>query len=139
MGSADFAKPTVCAIGGLREGSATLRTTQNVTPPRPQRHRPGMKPKQVPPVEPAVPAPQTVTVHLGGPLQSAAGGETVFEVEATNIMTMLDALGEKYPKLKPILAKSVTVVLDGHVYRGAWLQPVKAGSEIYLLPPLSGG
>ena len=98
-----------------------------------------MKPKQALPVEPAVLTPQTLTVRLGGPLMSAAGGDTVFEVEATNIMTMLERLGEKYPKLKPILAKSVTVVVDGHVYRGAWLQPLKAGSEIYLLPPLSGG
>ena len=98
-----------------------------------------MKPKKAPSVETSAPAPQRLTVRLGGPLMSAAGGDTVFEVEATNIMTMLERLGEKYPKLKPILAKSVTVVVDGHVYRGAWLQPLKAGSEIYLLPPLSGG
>lgn len=106
---------------------------------RPQRHRPGMKPKKAPAVIPATLVPQKLTVRLGGPLMSAAGGDTVFEVEAMDIMTMLERLGEKYPKLKPILAKSVTVVVDGHVYRGAWLQPLKAGSEIYLLPPLSGG
>ena len=107
---------------------------------RPQRHRPGMKPGPAKSAQAAAAqGPVKVTVRLGGPLMSAAGGDTVFEVDATNILDMLDRLGEKYPKLKPILARSVTVVVDGHVYRGAWLQPVKEGSEIYLLPPLSGG
>ena len=125
---------------GFAKAQPTLRIGIVVTvTPRPQRHRPGMKPKKVSPADAVAPMPQMLTVRLGGPLMSAAAGETVFEVEATNIMTMLEQLGEKYPKLKPILAKSVTVVVDGHVYRGAWLQPVKAGSEIYLLPPLSGG
>ena len=78
-------------------------------------------------------------MRLGGPLMSAAGGDTVFEVEAATILEMLDRLGDKYPQLKPVLARSVTVVVDGHVYRGAWMQPIKAESEIYLLPPLQGG
>ena len=90
-------------------------------------------------------APQTaepvplLTVKLGGPLQSALGGESVFTVEARTIIEMLGKLGEAYPQLKPVLAKSVTVVVDGHVYRGDWARPVKAGSEIYLLPPMQGG
>ncbi len=80
-----------------------------------------------------------VTVHLGGPLQSAAGGEKEFEVEARTIQDMLVKLGEKYPSLRPVLAKSVTVVVDGQVYRGAWQLPLKADNEIYLLPPMQGG
>ncbi len=104
-----------------------------------QRHRPGMKPKRNDTANAADPGPVRVTVHLGGPLQSAAGGETVFEVEARTIQDMLAKLGEKYPQLAPVLAKSVTVVVDGQVYRGAWQKPLKADNEIYLLPPMQGG
>jgi molybdopterin converting factor small subunit len=70
---------------------------------------------------------------------SQAGGATEFEVEAATIQEMLNRLADEYPALRPILERSVTVVVDGHVYRGAWLQPLKEGSEIYLLPPLQGG
>ena len=80
-----------------------------------------------------------VKVKLGGPLRSAAGGETEFEVEAATIREMLIRLGEKYPRLKPVLDGGVAVAVDGRVYRGAFLQPVGPDSEVFLLPPLQGG
>ena len=80
-----------------------------------------------------------VKVRLGGPLQQAAGGETEFEVEAANIQQMLARLGEQVPRLKPVLDKGVAVAVDGRVYRGAWLQPIKPDSEVFILPPLQGG
>lgn len=98
-----------------------------------------MQPKRPQPASPAESTPVRVTVHLGGPLQSAAGGETVFEVEARTIQDMLAKLGAKYPQLGPVLAKSVTVVVDGQVFRGAWQRQLKAENEIYLLPPMQGG
>ena len=105
--------------------------------PRPQRHRPGQRPKA--PVAQAPAAKPTVHVRLGGPLQSQAGGATEFWVEAATIQEMLFALGAKYPALKPMLAKSVSVAVDGQLYRGDWQKPLKAGAEIYLLPPMQGG
>jgi molybdopterin converting factor small subunit len=104
-----------------------------------QRHRPGQKPKPAATAAVAVAPKPRVTVKLGGPLMSAAGGQTEFTVEAATINEMLKKLGEAYANLKPVLDKSVTVVVDGHVYRGAWMQPLKETSEIYLLPPLTGG
>ncbi len=98
-----------------------------------------MKPKRIEPAEAAVAPSPRVVVKLGGPLMSAVGGDTVFEVEARTIQEMLAKLGQKYPKLKPVLDRSVTVVVDGQVYRGAWQQPIKSENEIYLLPPMQGG
>jgi molybdopterin converting factor small subunit len=80
-----------------------------------------------------------VHVRLGGPMQQAAGGETEFEVEAETIQQLLDRLGEMCPRLKPVLQKGVAVAVDGRVYRGAWQQPVKPDSEVFILPPLQGG
>ncbi len=80
-----------------------------------------------------------IKVKLGGPLRSAAGGETEFEVEATSIREMLVRLAEKYPRLKPVLDGGVAVAVDGRVYRGAFLLPISPDSEVFLLPPLQGG
>jgi len=78
-------------------------------------------------------------VRLGGPLMSQAGGETEFVVEAATIQDMLSRLGEAHPALRPLLAKSVSVVVDGQLYRGDWQKPLREGAEIYLLPPMQGG
>jgi molybdopterin converting factor small subunit len=80
-----------------------------------------------------------VRVRLGGPLMSQAGGATEFEVEATTIRELLARLGELYPQLRPILDRGVTVAVNGTIYRGAFLAPIPDGSEVYLLPALTGG
>ncbi len=78
-------------------------------------------------------------VKLGGPLMSQANGVKEFEVEAATIREMLLRLGELYPSLKPLLDRGVTVAINGTIYRGAFLSPVPADAEIYILPPLVGG
>ena len=107
--------------------------------PRPQRHRPGQRPAGAAAAVTAPVAKPMLHVKLGGPLQSAAGGVTEFEVEAATIQEMLAGLAAKYPALAPVLAKSVSVAVDGQVYRGNWQRPLRAGAEIYLLPPMQGG
>jgi molybdopterin synthase sulfur carrier subunit len=80
-----------------------------------------------------------VRVKLGGPLMSQAGGATEFEVEAATVRELLDRLAVLYPQLKPILDRGVAVAIDGTIYRSAFLAPIPEGSEVYLLPALSGG
>jgi sulfur-carrier protein len=80
-----------------------------------------------------------VRVKLGGPLMSQAGGATEFEVEAATIRELLARLGELYPQLGPVLDRGVTVAVNGTIYRGAFLQPIPDGAEIYLIPALVGG
>ena len=80
-----------------------------------------------------------VRVKLGGPLMSQVGGATEFDVEATTIRELLVQLGEHYPQLKPVLDRGVAVAVDGTIYRGAFLAPIRDGSEVFLLPALVGG
>ena len=80
-----------------------------------------------------------VSVKLGGPLMSQAGGATEFEVEAATIRELLARLGELYPQLRPVLDRGVTVAVNGTLYRGAFLAPIPEGAEIYLIPALVGG
>jgi molybdopterin synthase sulfur carrier subunit len=80
-----------------------------------------------------------VRVKLGGPLQSQAGGAKEFEIEATTIRDLLNRLGTMHPELRPLLERGVTVAVNGTIYRGAFLTPIPADSEVYLLPALVGG
>lgn len=83
-----------------------------------------------------------IRVKLGGPLMNQAGGTKEFDVAATpdmTIRTLLQQLGERYPALKPVLDRGVTVAVNGTIYRGAFLQPVPENAEVFLLPPLVGG
>ncbi len=80
-----------------------------------------------------------VRVTLAGPLQTAAGGQSEFELEAANIRELLTRLSEDHPKLKPVIDKGVTVAIDGEIYRDAWFQPIPPDSEVYILPRMAGG
>ena len=80
-----------------------------------------------------------VQVQLGGPLKSAAGGRTSFEVEATTIRELLTRLEAAYPELEDVLGQGVAVAIDGRIYRDAWFQPIPEGSEVFLLPRMAGG
>ncbi len=80
-----------------------------------------------------------VQVQIWGSLKAMTGGKGELQVEAKNIREMLDRLGEAYPRLKPQLARGVSVSVDGKIYRDAWFTPLQPDSEIVLLPRLSGG
>ena len=80
-----------------------------------------------------------VRVTLAGPLQTAAGGQSEFDVEAGDIKELLERLGEACPELTPRLDKGVAVSIDGRIYRSAWFEPVPPDSEVFILPRMSGG
>jgi hypothetical protein len=80
-----------------------------------------------------------VQVQLGGTLQSYSGGRSSFEIEAANIGQILAGLGEACPRLKPLLEKGVAVAVDGEIYRGSLLHPVRPDAEVFILPRLAGG
>lgn len=80
-----------------------------------------------------------VKVRLGGSLKQYAGGETEFDIAATNIRQLLTGLGEACPKLAPILEAGVAVAINGEIYRNAWFQPVPPDSEVFILPRIAGG
>jgi len=80
-----------------------------------------------------------VQVKLSGPLKLAAGGKGELEIEAANIRQLLDRLCADHPKLKPMFDRGVAVAIDGQIYRDDWFRPIPAGSEVVVLPRMSGG
>lgn len=80
-----------------------------------------------------------VRVRLYESLAAAAGAETEVEVEASTLRGVLDALGDRYPDLRPHLEGGVSVAIDGRVYNDSWFTPIREDSEVVLLSRLKGG
>ena len=82
-----------------------------------------------------------VEVRLPASLRALAGGRASFPIAAPTptVAVLLQRLGETYPELAPVLARGVAVAIDGQLYRDAWLQPIPAGAEVYLMPRVAGG
>jgi len=78
-------------------------------------------------------------VVLPTSMKAAAGGRTVFEIEAANMQQVLTRLGDEHPKLKPILDRGVSVSINDVIYREPSYAPIPADSEIYILPKMAGG
>jgi molybdopterin converting factor small subunit len=78
-------------------------------------------------------------VILWSSLKPHTGGESNLEIEATNVKDLLARLGETYPGLQPQLKRGVSVSVDGIIFRDGWLTPLKADSEVILLPKMQGG
>jgi len=80
-----------------------------------------------------------VAVTLWGQLRTAAGGDEKLEVEAKDIRELFRKLAERYPGFEPFIARGIAVSIDGVIYRDTWSKELPQGSEIFLLPRLSGG
>ena len=80
-----------------------------------------------------------VEVTLWGSLSAVAGGKARHEIEAKDIRELFRKLAERYPGFEPFIARGIAVSIDGVIYRDTWSKELPQGSEIFLLPRLSGG
>jgi len=67
------------------------------------------------------------------------GGETTFDIDANNVRRLMAELESRYPGLRAVLEAETSIVIDGEVYPDAFLEPIKADSEIFFLPKIGGG
>jgi sulfur-carrier protein len=80
-----------------------------------------------------------VKVGIWGSLKTHTGGLDFIEVEAVDLRSLLQAVGEKYPAMQPVLERGASVSIDGRIYTEHWFEPIKPESEVYLLPRIVGG
>jgi molybdopterin converting factor small subunit len=78
------------------------------------------------------------TVHLPSGWTQYTGGLDPIAIEAGRVDEMLLALGARFPALAPLLDQ-VAIAIDGQVFHHARYEPLAAHSDVYLLPPVSGG
>lgn len=80
------------------------------------------------------PSEGTVTVLGFGPLRDALPVDVPWEGGTTR--QLLDELGERFPRLEDWIPQAV-VVVDGA--KADEDRPIRPGSTVELLPPISGG
>jgi len=91
-----------------------------------------------------------VTVHLPGPLREFAGGQSSVEIEdpVATLADALAALWRDYPAIRDRMATeqgqvrehiNVFIGDENSRYTGGLMSRVAAGSEITILPAVSGG
>jgi molybdopterin synthase sulfur carrier subunit len=75
----------------------------------------------------------------GSGWQQLTGGQSELEVEADNFLRLVQELERRYPGLGRQVEESMAVAIDGTIYQDAYDAPLKADSEVWLIPKIGGG
>jgi molybdopterin converting factor small subunit len=81
----------------------------------------------------------TVVLSSGSAGQQFTGGQTEFEVEATNFRRLVLELERRFPGLGRQVEESMAIAIDGEIFQDAYSAELRADSEIYLIPKIGGG
>ncbi len=81
----------------------------------------------------------TVVLASGSAGQQFTGGQTEFEVEATNFRRLILELERRFPGLGHQVEESMAIAIDGEIFQDAYSVELRPGSEIYLIPKIGGG
>ena len=80
-----------------------------------------------------------VVLSSGSVSHQFTGGQTEFEVEATNFRRLIKELDQRFPGLGTQVEESMAIAIDGEIYQDAYAAELRPGSEIYLIPKIGGG
>jgi len=78
-------------------------------------------------------------ISLSSNLKVCTGGQTQIELDVASVRALFQALGERFPDLRPHLATELAVAIDGEIYQDALLQPIRNDSEVMLFSKIAGG
>jgi molybdopterin converting factor small subunit len=79
-----------------------------------------------------------VTISGSG-CRQFTGGQTEFEVEATNFRRLILELESRFPGLGHQVEEWMAVAIDGEIYQDAYAVTLNPDSEIYLIPKIAAG
>jgi molybdopterin converting factor small subunit len=77
-------------------------------------------------------------VHVPSGLTAFTSGAASVEIDAPRVVELLAALAARFPALAPQLDE-VAVAVDGEIYQQPGYQPLRADSEVHLVPRIAGG
>jgi sulfur-carrier protein len=67
------------------------------------------------------------------------GGIDAFDVEATTVRALIRELDARYPGLGEFVEDSMAIAIDGEIHQDALGERLEPGSEVVLIPKISGG
>jgi molybdopterin converting factor small subunit len=78
------------------------------------------------------------TVHLPSGLTQYTGGVDTVAIDAARVPELLAALSDRFPQIAEQLGE-MAVAIDGEIYSDPGYQPLRADSDIHLVPRIAGG
>ena len=80
------------------------------------------------------------TVYIAGSsCRRYLGGRTEIEVKADTFGRLIKELDARFPGLGAQVENGMAVAVDGEIYQDSYALPLRAGSEIVLIPKIGGG
>ena len=79
------------------------------------------------------------TLYLSSGLSAQAGGVEAIVIDAPRVRELMLELVARYPALGGDTLRQMAVAIDGEIYSDADYLPLRPGSEIHLVPRMSGG
>jgi len=77
-------------------------------------------------------------VHLPSGLTRHTGGVETVDVDAARVPDLIAALRDLFPQIADRL-EEMAVAIDGEIYAEPGYQPLRADSEVHLVPRIAGG
>jgi sulfur-carrier protein len=75
----------------------------------------------------------------GNAVKKFTHGESALDVEANTFGRLILELDRRFPGLGRQVEESMAIAIDGEIYQDAYHAPLKAESEIWLIPKIAGG
>ena len=67
------------------------------------------------------------------------GETTAFDVDADTVRQMIAELDRRYPGFGEHIERRMAIAIDGEIHQDALFEPLRAESEVYLIPKIGGG
>jgi molybdopterin converting factor small subunit len=80
-----------------------------------------------------------VVLFSGSAAVPFTGGQTQFEVDATNFRRLVLELERRFPGVGKYIEENMAIAIDGEIYQNAYDAALVPGSEICLIPKIFGG
>ena len=77
-------------------------------------------------------------VHLPSGLTRHTGGVETIDVDPARVPDLIAALRDRFPQIADRLTE-MAVAIDGEIYADPGYQPLRADSEVHLVPRIAGG
>ena len=77
-------------------------------------------------------------ITLPGECAAITGGACALNIAAENYRDLRAQLAQRWPNLDELLER-YAVAIDGQIYQDAFMEPLRADSEVFFMPRIEGG
>jgi molybdopterin converting factor small subunit len=78
-------------------------------------------------------------VSISSRVRELTGGLDTFNVDAGTVGGLIRALEARFPGLGALVENEMSLAIDGEVFQDALAEPLQPGTEVVLIPRISGG